>query len=212
LSTISTRLPAWLQRHGMTGLCLFVVLLITLSLSEQSVEFLRLLRSQPPSAPPASASSQQPGVSIERLQHLFGVPARAAGTQNAPPTRQQMILLASFVTPHPERSTAIIQAAGDKPKRVAVGERVNASTRLQAVHHDHVVLDRGGHEESLNFPAVRSPTLTASSSPGPAAEQLQQLQDEDVQALQQRIQTLQQRMEGDGAPPMPETPDTEDSP
>lgn len=213
MSSTRTRLPAWLQRHGVTGLCLLVVLLITLSLSKQSVDFLRLLRSEAaPPAAPASITERQP-LSIQRLQHLFGTPAaRPRGDQAAPATRQQMTLLASFVNPDAARSAAIIQVAGDKPKRIAVGEPVNASTRLQAVHQDHVVLDRGGVEESLRFPAVRQPSLTpAYSALEPTASQLEQLQDEDVQALQERIQNLQQRMEG-GDIPQPEIPEAEDSP
>jgi general secretion pathway protein C len=217
LSAISIRLPAWLQRHGVTGLCLLVVLLITLSLTRQSVDLLRLLRSEAPSTPSTASVAERPPVSIQNLQYLFGTPARPAGEQNAPPTKQQMTLLASFVNPDAQRSAAVIQVAGDKPKRITVGEQVNASTRLQAVHQGHVVLDRGGREESLHFPAVRSAALTpyaaAPYSPEePTAMQLEQLQDEDVQALQERIQNLQQRMEGDGEMPLPETTEAEDSP
>ena len=214
MSATSIRLPAWLQRHGVTGLCLLVVLLITLSMTKQSVDLLRLLRSEAPSAPTTATAAQPQQVSLQQLQSLFGTPARPAGDQNAPPTKQQMTLLASFVNPDSQRSTAIIQVAGDKPKRIGVGQEINSSTTLQAVHKDHIVLDRGGREESLRFPALRSPALTPYSadpySPQePTAQQLEQLQDEDVQALQQRIQDLQQRMEGDGDMPAPETLEAE---
>jgi general secretion pathway protein C len=214
LSATRIRLPAWLQRHGVTGLCLLVVLLITLSMTKQSIDLMRLLRSEAPSAPAAATIAQPQQVSLQQLQNLFGTPARPAGDQNAPPTKQQMTLLASFVNPDAQRSTAIIQIAGEKPKRIGIGQEINSSTTLQAVHKDHIVLDRGGNEESLHFPALRSPTLTPYSadpySPQePTAEQLEQLQDEDVQALQQRIQDLQQRMEGDGDMPAPETPEAE---
>jgi general secretion pathway protein C len=214
LSATRIRLPAWLQRHGVTGLCLLVVLLITLSLTKQSVDLLRLLRSEAPSAAVVTSATQPRQVSLQQLQSLFGTPARPAGDQNAPPTQQQITLLASFVNPDAQRSTAIIQIAGDKPKRIGVGQEINASTTLQAVHKDHIVLDRNGSEESLHFPALRSPTLTPYSadpySPQePTAQQLDQLQDEDVQALQQRIQELQQRMEGGGDMPAPELPEAE---
>ena len=100
MSATSIRPPAWLQRHGVTLACLLVVLLITLSLSKQSVDYLRLLRSEAPAGTPAPAVADQPRqVSSQRLQNLFGVPARQAGDQNAPPTKQQMTLLASFVNP-----------------------------------------------------------------------------------------------------------------
>lgn len=217
MSTTSISLPAWLQRHGVTILCLLVILLITLSLTKQSIDYLRLLRSEAPSSPTPSATDQSPQVSLQRLQNMFGVPkVRATGDQNAPPTQQKMTLLASFVSPDAQRSTAVIQFDGEKPRRIAVGNEVNASTRLQAVYQDHVVLERDGREESLRFPAVRNPTLTpysAAPSPytpeEPTAQQLEQLQDEDVQALQERIQQLQQRMEGGEEVPQPEILETE---
>lgn len=212
MSATSTRLPAWLQRHGVTALCLLVVLLITLSLTRQSVDLLRLLRSSATTTEPAAALEQRQAPSLTRLQYLFGTPALPPGSaQNAPPTKQQMTLLASFVNPDAQRSTAIIQIAGDKPKRVGVGDEINSSTRLHAVHKDHVVLDRGGREESLHFPAIRQPSLMSSTynPQEPTALQLEQLQDEDVQALQERIQTLQQRMEGEGDMPQPDTPEAE---
>lgn len=219
MSAISIRLPAWLQRHGVIGLCLLVVLLITLSLTKQSVDLLRLLRSETPSEPAHGASAERQPVSLQRLQYLFGTPTLPPGSeQNAPPTKQQMTLLASFVNPDAQRSTAIIQVAGDKPKRIGVGDEINSSTRLHAVHKDHVVLDRGGREESLHFPAIRQPSLTPYSAPSaydpqePTAEQLEQLQDEDVRALQERIQNLQQRMEGEGEMPQPDAPEAEESP
>lgn len=219
MSANRVRLPAWLQRHGVTGLCLLVVLLITLSLTRQSVDLLRLLRSEAPSAAVAGSVAERQPISLQRLQYLFGTPALPPGSAgNAPPTKQQMTLLASFVSPDPQRSAAIIQVAGDKPKRVGVGDEINASTRLHAVHKDHVVLDRSGNEESLHFPAVRQPSLTRSSAAPvydpqePTAEQLELLQDEDVKALQERIQTLQQRLEGEGDLPPPDAPEAEESP
>lgn len=219
MSAISTRLPAWLQRHGVTGLCLLVVLLITLSLTRQSVDLMRLLRSEAPSEPAASTRTEAQPISLQRLQYLFGTPALPTGSaENAPPTKQQLTLLASFVSPDAQRSTAIIQVAGDKPKRIGVGDEINASTRLHAVYQSHVVLDRDGSEESLHFPAIRQPSLTPYSAPSqfdmqePTAEQLEQLQDEDVQALQERIQILQQRMEGEGDLPPPDEPEAEESP
>ena len=211
MSAISTRLPAWLQRHGVTGLCLLVVLLITLSLTRQGIDLLRLLRS-PPAAEAGAGSAEPQPVSLQRLQYLFGTPALAPGEAgNAPPTTQRITLLASFVGADSARSSAIIQIAGDKPRRVAVGEAINASTRLRSVHQDHIVLDRDGREESLHFPAARQ-SSPGSTPPASVAEQLEQLQNEDVQALQERIQTLQQRMEGEGDTPPPDEPEVEESP
>lgn len=218
MSATRLRLPAWLQRHGMTGLCLLVVLLATLSLSKQSVDLLRLLRSSPALGTPAATETTLPAqVSLQQLQYLFGTAPRTTDGQGARPTRQQMLLLASFVNPDAQRSAAIIRIAGEQPRRVTVGEQINSSTLLQAVNQDHVVLERNGEKESLYFPALRSPALTAHTpgtpAPGePTARQLELLQDDDVKALQQRIQFLQQRTQGNGDMPAPEAPEAAQTP
>src|SRR5690606_39327312 len=103
---------------------------MTLSLIRQSVEHLRLLRSQPAEQGATAPDSAPQPSSPEQLQRLFGNPSPAAGEQAAPPTRQQLTLLASFVHPDAQRSAAIIQIAGAQPKRIPVGAEVNASTRL----------------------------------------------------------------------------------
>ncbi|HSC84725.1 MAG TPA: type II secretion system protein N [Pseudomonas sp.] len=216
MSLTSTRLSGWLRRHGVTGLCMLVVLLITLSLTRQSVDFLRLLRDTSPTAPAQTQATQPPPVAIEQLQNLFGTPAQSS---SAPPptTTLQLSLLGSFVSPQPQRSSAIIQVMGSPPKRLLVGEAINASTRLRAVHQDHVLLERNDREESLYFPQVRKPAANSgqqqpATTTTPTAEQLQMLQDEDVQNLQQHLQTLQQQLEGDGSEPPPtDMPEAETS-
>jgi len=211
VSATTGRLATWLRRHGVTALCLLLVAGMTLSLIRQSVEHLRLLRSQPAEQGTAAPGSAPQPSSPEQLQRLFGNPSPAAGEQAAPPTRQQLTLLASFVHPDAQRSAAIIQIAGAQPKRIAVGAEVNASTRLHAVHPDHVVLERNGLQESLSFPASRSPSRAA--SPAFNAQQLEQLQSDEVQALQERMATLQQRLQGtDEQSPPDLLPEAEDNP
>lgn len=205
MSATSTRLFAWLRRHGVTCLCLLAVVGMSLSLTRQSIDHLRLLRSEAPAATGSIQAEQRQTPALEQLQGLFGTPSRAAGDQPPPSTNQQMTLLASFVNPDAQRSAAIIQAAGSQPRRIEVGGEINASTRLKEVHPDHVILERSGMEESLNFPLVRLPA-TQRHEPDFAVEQLEQLQDEDVQALQQRIDTLQERLESDGSEPLPTDP------
>ncbi len=216
LSATSTRLSGWLRRHGVTALCMLAVLLITLSLTRQSVDLLRLLRDTSPATTAQPQTEARQAISLQQLQNLFGTPAQSS---NAPPpkTNLQLSLLGSFVNPDEKRSSAIIQIIGSPPKRLLVGEAINASTRLRAVHQDHVLLERNGREESLYFPQVRK-TIASSSQQQPGAgftpteEQLQMLQDEDVKALQQHLQDLQQQMEGDGSEPSPpSTPEAEAS-
>lgn len=216
MSATGTRLPGWLQRHGVSGLCLLIVAAMSLSLSWQIVDLLRLLRSPAPTASAAPVANQSQPLALEHLQGLFGTPPQQHGDQPAPPTNLQLTLLGSFVNPDSKRSTAIILVAGGKPRRLTVGEELNAGVRLQAVQQDHVVLSRNGREESLHFPRLRSATVSASSAAyaplQPTAEQLEQLQSEDVQQLQQRMEVLRQQMEGDSTAPPTAAPEAEISP
>ncbi|MEO4048210.1 type II secretion system protein N [Pseudomonas sp. CAU 1711] len=199
----------------MTALCLLLVVGMSLSLTRQGVEHLRLLRSQPTDQASAPLASTRQHPSPEQLQNLFGLPAEARSEQAAPPTRQQLTLLASFVNPDARRSAAIIQIAGAQPKRIEVGDEVNASTRLHAVHPDRVVLERNGRQESLSFPAIR-PLSSSAPSYSPQSfdtQQLEQLQSDEVQALQERMATLQQRLEGTDEQSAPTlSPEAEDTP
>lgn len=207
MSATGTRVPGWLRRHGVTGLCILVVIAMSQSLSWQALDLARLLRATPP-APAAAPVAPQAQLALDALQDLFGTPLQARGDQPAPPTSLQLTLLGSFVNPDSQRSTAIIQVAGGKPQRLTVGDPLNAGVRLQAVHQDHVVLSRNGREESLHFPRLRTPTATPRGAqtvtqPPISDQQHEQLQDEDVQLLQQRIATLRQQMEDEGAPAAP---------
>lgn len=207
MSATGTRVPGWLRRHGVTGLCILVVIAMSQSLSWQALDLARLLRATPP-APAAAPVAPQAQLALDALQGLFGTPLQARGDQPAPPTSLQLTLLGSFVNPDSQRSTAIIQVAGGNPQRLTVGDPLNASVRLQAVHQDHVVLSRNGREESLHFLRPRTPTATPRSAqpvtqPPISDQQHEQLQDEDVQLLQQRIATLRQQMEDGGAPAAP---------
>lgn len=219
MSATGTRLPGWLQRHGVSGLCLLVVAGMSLSLSWQIVDLRRLLHSPAPVSDSAPATNQNRPLAVEPLQGLFGTPVQQNGDQPAPPTNLQLTLLGSFVNPDSKRSTAIILVAGGKPRRLTVGDEINSGVRLHAVHQDHVVLSRNGREESLHFPRLRTATTTAATyseqydpqyDPAePTAEQLEHLQSEDVQQLQQRMEVLRQQMEGDGTTPPTEAPEAE---
>nr|WP_256667803.1 type II secretion system protein N [Pseudomonas sp. R-28-1W-6] len=207
MSATGTRVPGWLRRHGVTGLCILVVIAMSQSLSWQALDLVRVLRATPP-APTAAPVAPQAQLALDALQDLFGTPAQARSDQPAPPTSLQLTLLGSFVNPDSQRSTALIQVAGGKPQRLTVGDPLNAGVRLQAVHQDHVVLSRNGREESLHFPRQRTPAATPRSTqpmaqPPITEQQHEQLQGEDVQLLQQRIAVLRQQMEDDGAPAAP---------
>lgn len=196
---------------------MLAVLLITLSLTRQGVDLLRLLRDTNPSTSNQPQTIERQPISLQQVENLFGIPAQSS---NAPPpkTNLQLSLLGSFVNPDEKRSSAIIQVMGSPPKRLLIGEAINSNTRLRAVYQDHVLLERNGREESLYFPQARTPGSTFSPQQPetaftPTEEQLQMLQDEDVKALQQHLQDLQQQMEGDGSEPSPSsTPEAEANP
>lgn len=219
MSVTGTRLTGWLQRHGVSGLCLLMVAGMSLSLSWQIVDLRRLLHSPPPEASSVAVTNQSQPLALEHLQGLFGNPVQQNGNRAAPPTNLQLTLLGSFVNPDSKRSTAIILVAGGKPRRLAIGDEISSGVRLQAVHQDHVVLSRNGRDESLHFPRLRTATATAATynqpydpqyDPAqPTAEQLELLQSEDVQQLQQRMEVLRQQMEGDGSMPPTEAPEVE---
>lgn len=204
LSATLNRLPAWLQRHGVACLCLLVVAGMTLYLTYQSIDLIRLLRSSPAVTAPPAATAANATASLDQVENLFGTPARRAGDQPPPTTSQQITLLASFVSPQSGRSAAIIATGGGKPKRIEVGGEINASTRLKAVLADHVILERSGKEESLRFPTLRS--RSPSQAPELPSEPLEQFQEDQVQALQQSIDELQERMDSNGEEPLPTDP------
>lgn len=209
------RLPGWLHRHGVSILFLLGVCAMSLSLSWQTLDLVHLLRSPAPAPAESSASAQRHPIAMESLQGLFGTPLQHRGDQQAPATTMQLTLLGSFVSPDSQRSTAIVMIAGGKPKRLSIGDEISDGVRLQAVHQDHVVLSRNGRDESLRFARQRGPAAMQQYNgpeelPPPTADQLEQLQGEDVQLLQQRMELLRQQMDDDGtAPPPAEAPEDE---
>lgn len=205
MSATSNHLLAWGRQHGVTYLCLLAVVGMSLTLTRQSIEHLRLLHDAPSVAVDAIRAEQRQPPTTEQLQSLFGALGQKANDQPPPATMQQMTLLASFVSPDIQRSAAIIQVTGTQPKRIAVGGEINASTRLKAVYPDHVILQRGALEESLNFPDVRSPSIQRHIQEQ-ASDPLEQLQTADTRTLQQRLEALQEHLEADGSEPLPNDP------
>lgn len=209
------RLPGWLHRHGVSILFLLGICAMSLSLSWQTLDLVRLLRSPAPTASDSTTSAQQQPIALEALQGLFGTPLIQRGDQPAPATTMQLTLLASFVSPNSQRSSAIVLAAGGKPKRLAIGDEISDGVSLQAVHQDHVVISRNGRDESLRFPRQRSSAAIQQHNapeelPAPTTEQLEQLQGEDIQLLQQRMELLRQQLDDTGTAPAPtEAPEDE---
>lgn len=90
---------------------------------------------------------------LERLEPLFG-PTATARTNGPPPaTNLGITLLGSFVHVDPQRSSAIIQLSGGKPRRYGIGEEIQTGIRLHAVYRERVELERNGRLENLSFPS-----------------------------------------------------------
>ncbi|AYC33518.1 general secretion pathway protein GspN [Pseudomonas cavernae] len=210
-------IPRWLQLHAPTVVGAALILAMSISLAWQTADWIRLLRA------PVQVSSNAPQTALtppalERLAPLFG-PSPTSDTSATPPaTNLRLTLLGSFVNADPKRSSAIIQRDGSKPQRYNVGIEVDQGVRLHAVYRDRVELERNGRLETLPFPTR---TLSGSNpsavvpapapAPAPAedsADQLSELQDEDLQQLRERMNALRQQMEAAGTLP----PDQESAP
>jgi len=84
--------------------------------------------------------------------HLFGVPdiERTETLSSIALTAANLQLSATIASDNPQHSFAIITAGGSS-RVYKVGDSVNGAA-LQAVFHDHVVLDRNGVLETLALP------------------------------------------------------------
>ncbi|UVE19077.1 hypothetical protein NVV93_06775 [Pseudomonas sp. LS44] len=178
---------------------------MSISLAWQTAGWIRLLRA------PVQVSSNTPQTALtppalERLAPLFG-PSPTSDTTAPPSTNLRLTLLGSFVNADPKRSSAIIQRDGSKPQRYNVGIEVDQGVRLHAVYRDRVELERNGRLETLPFPtrtsngnnpSVAVPALAPREN---SADQLSELQDEDLQQLRERMNALRQQMEAAGTLP-----------
>ncbi|MEO5365226.1 MAG: type II secretion system protein GspC [Magnetococcus sp. WYHC-3] len=93
---------------------------------------------------------------------LFGVPAPkvapvaapalATGTA-APETRLNFQLLGVLAdASQPQAGIALINSPKDGELSYAVGENISQQATLRQVYHDRVILERGGHMETLKMP------------------------------------------------------------
>lgn len=184
-----------------------LVAAMSLSLAWQTADWIRLLRAP---APTSSDSPQAAAVppSLDRLDRLFG-PARIQQEGPPPATNLRLVLLGSFINADPARSSAIIRADDNKPRRILAGESISDGVRLHAVYRDRVEIERGGRLETLTFPHTRpsatvSPVMDTAPADG-AIEALEGLQDENAAELRERMEALRKQMEESGGLP-PDSP------
>ncbi|WP_238338927.1 type II secretion system protein N [Pseudomonas berkeleyensis] len=186
---------------------MLVLIALSVSLAWQSAELLRLVRG-PVEQPPSQATPGLEQRAQAPIAQLFGTP-RQADSGPPPATNLQLTLLGSFVHSDPQRSSAMIQRQGQSPQRYAIGTDVDNGVRLDAVYADRVELVRNGRRESLTFPRSQSgqysytpPVEAATEDP---LQQFDQLGQDNLEQLRQRMQALREQMEASGTLPV-ETP------
>ena len=146
--------------------------------------------STPPTSPAPSVIASRPP-STESIAtdftslaswHPFGEASAVAppvvATLDAPDTTLALVLNGVHALPDPEDSYAFISSGRGEQKLYhsgAVIDGANGAT-LHSVYGDRVLIDRGGHVETLRFPepqelAVRAQSPTARLAPPPPQEQ-----------------------------------------
>jgi general secretion pathway protein C len=200
-------LPQRIKDNAPSLIGMLVLLILSVSLAWQSAELLRLVRS------PIAQSLSQTAPNLEQraqapIAQLFGTP-RQDDSGPPPATNLQLTLLGSFVHSDPQRSSAVVQRQGQSAQRYTVGMDVDNGVRLDAVYADRVELLRNGRRESLAFPRQQSGQYSLYTPPDETiddpVEQLDQLDQNNLEQLRQRMQDVREQMEASGTLPE-ETP------
>lgn len=160
------RLPIWRSaiEHPQPlarALCI-VVAAVLIGLELWSIATAQMEKSS--ASPSHAASAPSNAANIEQITsaELFGHSA----TQNAnlPQTTLPVTLRAVFAASDAKSASAVIESNDGRTQVIKVGGTVDASTTLQAVHPNSVVLLRNGELETLYFPTPQeSSTLPANA-------------------------------------------------
>jgi general secretion pathway protein C len=100
--------------------------------------------------------------------HLYGTAPVAAPTEqdaaNAPQTTIPLVLTGIISAEDPQNGLAILGQTAPTAKVYAVGDSVPGGAKLHSVFSDRVVIDRGGHLETLALPRQTAPGGAAPSA------------------------------------------------
>ncbi|MET1079145.1 MAG: type II secretion system protein N [Pseudomonas sp.] len=202
--------PRRLQRHAPLLIGLLLIVLMSVSLAWQTVDWMRLVSAPTPTVSVDSPPTQATPTSGQ-VTPLFGAGAPAAGDSAPPATNLRLTLNGSFVNADPQRSSALVQLEGSKPQRFAVGAELQDGIRLHAVYRDRIELERDGRLETLPFPTRSSnPAQTSYSDPNAyemPVGQMDSLEEENAALLRERMDALRQQMEAAGSMPGAEPTD-----
>ena len=188
----------WLQRHAPALVGALLVLAMGASFAWQTREWLRVVQA-PARAPEQQGTQLATAQPLQNLEPLFGPAPKAQPSGPPPTTNLRLTLLGSFVHEGPDKSTAIIQFEGGKPRRFNAGEEITSGVKLHAVYRTHVEIERNGRLESLSFPEPRSRFTAVGASPDDSSatviDELNGLQEDNAAELRERMEKLRQQME-----------------
>jgi len=156
---------------------------------------------------PASVRTSQVSISALVSAHLFGQPQQSASaepieTTIAPETRLRLQLRGVFAHSDQTQSRALIAEQGKSAKYYRLGDSLSGDAILHAVATEHVILNRKGQLETLNFAANKSASgnrqVTARKDPSdktnsfaeePTADSV-----EKIVSTQQRTESIKDRL------------------
>jgi general secretion pathway protein C len=115
--------------------------------------------------------------------HVFGAAPQAAGQgdpRDAPATTMPLMLTGIMAGDDPQYGLAILGQNAQSTKVYAVGDNVPGGAKLHSVFSDRVVIDRGGHLETLVLPRQAAagtalPSATALPTESPVADRMRKL-------------------------------------
>ncbi len=199
-----------LLHNAPTLLGVLLIVLISVSFATQTIDWLKLNRTQP-AVPSDEAGASASAPALDSIETLFG-PARVVQDSAPPATSLRLTLRGSFVHSNARSSSAIIQRENARPMRFAVGTEIDKGIRLHAVYRDRVEIERNGRLETLMFDKNKA----AASRPLPgndnAVDQLSILQQQDEEQLRERMEALRQQMESAGGEYQSDEPVNEPEP
>jgi general secretion pathway protein C len=124
--------------------------------------------------------------------HIFGtapVVATAQDDKSAPPTSVPLVLTGIMAADDPQFGLAILGPTAQSTKVYAVGDNVPGGAKLHSVYSDRVVIDRGGHLETLALPrqaaagSAAPPSAAALPTESPVADRMRKLLTEQPSLL-----------------------------
>lgn len=187
-----------------------LILLISLSFATQTIDWLKLNRTQA-TVQSNDSSELAAAPELDSIETLFG-PARTQNDTAPPATNLRLTLRGSFVDSNANKSSAIIQREGGKPQRFPIGAEIDNGVRLHAVFRDRVEIERNGRRETLTFGKRKPGNGASQASYGNAVDDLSTLQQQDEQRMREHMEALRQQMESAGGNSQQEEPVNEPEP